>query len=203
MPKEALDLLVPPTLTDCHCDDDDEAYEDEDPLLFDFDNFVDPRWKKHRGVEQRNTGLKWLRNNLNSNNKGVVYFMDDDNTYSIKLFAEIDKVKKVGVWPVGLVGGLNVETPILDETGVKILNAKDIICCEMIVNPTQNISPDNMLKILGDDELEANAKANTDKIQLDSAPLLIEIYYLTEIIKQKDIIIENQQVTISSLKEQI
>lgn len=28
---------------------------------------------------------------------------------------QITKVKKVGVWPVGLVGGLNVETPILDS----------------------------------------------------------------------------------------
>lgn len=24
------------------------------------------------------------------------------------------KIKKVGVWPVGLVGGFNVETPVLD-----------------------------------------------------------------------------------------
>lgn len=79
----------------------------------------DPRWKKHRGVVQRNAGLKWIRSNLELNkDKGVVYFMDDDNTYSTKLFKEIAKVKKVGVWPVGLVGGLNAETLILDpQTG--------------------------------------------------------------------------------------
>ncbi|KAJ8960387.1 hypothetical protein NQ314_006077 [Rhamnusium bicolor] len=77
----------------------------------------DPRWKRHRGVEQRNMALAWLRENLQLNkDKGVVYFMDDDNTYNIKLFTEIGKVKKVGVWPVGLVGGLNAETPILDST---------------------------------------------------------------------------------------
>ncbi|CAG9826634.1 unnamed protein product [Diabrotica balteata] len=79
----------------------------------------DPRWKRHRGVEQRNKGLNWLRNNLkNGRDKGFVYFMDDDNTYSIKIFSEIMKIKRVGVWPVGLVAGLTVETPILNpETG--------------------------------------------------------------------------------------
>ena len=76
----------------------------------------DPRWKRHRGVEQRNAALKWLRSNLQVNkNNGIVYFMDDDNTYNVKVFEEMAKVKKVGVWPVGLVGGLNAETPILDE----------------------------------------------------------------------------------------
>lgn len=79
----------------------------------------DPRWKRHRGVEQRNSALKWLRRNLRLGvDKGVVYFMDDDNTYDIKVFSEMAKIKKVGVWPVGLVGGLNVEAPILDaQTG--------------------------------------------------------------------------------------
>lgn len=49
----------------------------------------DPNWKKPRGVEQRNTALKWLRDNLKLSDKGVVYFADDDNTYSIKLFHEV------------------------------------------------------------------------------------------------------------------
>lgn len=50
----------------------------------------DPRWKRHRGVEQRNAGLKWIRDNLvEGRDKGVVYFMDDDNTYSVKLFKEV------------------------------------------------------------------------------------------------------------------
>ncbi|KAF2902547.1 hypothetical protein ILUMI_03647 [Ignelater luminosus] len=81
----------------------------------------DPRWKKHRGVEQRNAGLKWIRANLDPNkDKGVVFFMDDDNTYSVKLFKEIAKVKKVGVWPVGLVGGLNAEAPIIDQQTGKV-----------------------------------------------------------------------------------
>ena len=45
------------------------------------------------GVLQRNTGLSWLRNNLNPDyNSGVVYFADDDNTYSIELFKEVSEV---------------------------------------------------------------------------------------------------------------
>nr|XP_047139084.1 galactosylgalactosylxylosylprotein 3-beta-glucuronosyltransferase 3-like [Hydra vulgaris] len=49
----------------------------------------DPRWKKHRGVDQRNLGLKWLRENITGQiNDGVVYFADDDNTYHEKLFME-------------------------------------------------------------------------------------------------------------------
>lgn len=41
--------------------------------------------------------------------------MDDDNTYSAKIFGEIIKIRKVGVWPVGFVGGYNVESPIVDK----------------------------------------------------------------------------------------
>lgn len=45
--------------------------------------------------------------------------MDDDNSYSTELFKEMNKIPegKVGVWPVGLVGGLMVEKPILDHEG--------------------------------------------------------------------------------------
>ena len=48
------------------------------------------RTKHHRGVEQRNTALKWIRENFDYNKTcGAVYFMDDDNTYHIKLFDEV------------------------------------------------------------------------------------------------------------------
>ncbi|XP_066252909.1 galactosylgalactosylxylosylprotein 3-beta-glucuronosyltransferase I [Euwallacea similis] len=84
-----------------------------------------PKVRRHRGVEQRNTALKWLRDNLVlGKDKGVVYFMDDDNTYSIKVFEEIAKVKRVGVWPVGLVGGLNAEVPLVDQNTGKITGYK-------------------------------------------------------------------------------
>jgi hypothetical protein len=51
--------------------------------------FQDAHWTKPRGVLQRNTALEWLHTNLDSNNKGVVYFADDDNSYSLQLFEEV------------------------------------------------------------------------------------------------------------------
>lgn len=81
----------------------------------------DPHWKKPRGVEQRNLALRWIRENLTSVKNGIVYFADDDNTYSVKLFREMEKIQKVGVWPVGLVGGLMVEKPICDNSTNKVI----------------------------------------------------------------------------------
>uniref|UniRef100_A0A182PQM9 Galactosylgalactosylxylosylprotein 3-beta-glucuronosyltransferase n=1 Tax=Anopheles epiroticus TaxID=199890 RepID=A0A182PQM9_9DIPT len=89
----------------------------------------DPNWLKPRGVEQRNEALRWIRNRLKHDSLGdggteqshsIVYFMDDDNTYSTELFEEISKIErgKVGVWPVGLVGGLMVEKPVLNRDGL-------------------------------------------------------------------------------------
>lgn len=49
----------------------------------------DPNWKKPRGVEQRNAALRWVRENLDSSQNGIVFFADDDNTYSIQLFTEV------------------------------------------------------------------------------------------------------------------
>lgn len=49
----------------------------------------DPRWLKARGVEQRNLGLKWIRQNFRSDMKGVVYFGDDDNTYDLRIFEQV------------------------------------------------------------------------------------------------------------------
>ncbi|XP_042211405.1 galactosylgalactosylxylosylprotein 3-beta-glucuronosyltransferase 3-like isoform X2 [Homarus americanus] len=73
----------------------------------------DPNWRKPRGVLQRNAGIKWLREKFlyDSNPRGVVYFADDDNTYSIELFKEMRETQTVSVWPVGLVGGVMVERP--------------------------------------------------------------------------------------------
>lgn len=77
----------------------------------------DPNWIKPRGVEQRNLALTWLRANADVDRHAVVFFMDDDNSYSVELFAEMSKIKpgQVGIWPVGLVGGLMVERPLLDQ----------------------------------------------------------------------------------------
>lgn len=44
-----------------------------------------------RGTMQRNLALRWLRETFNKNNSqpGIVYFADDDNTYSLELFEEV------------------------------------------------------------------------------------------------------------------
>ncbi|XP_050677518.1 galactosylgalactosylxylosylprotein 3-beta-glucuronosyltransferase I-like [Leptidea sinapis] len=77
------------------------------------------------GVEQRNLALSWLREHLNKSEdkRGVVYFMDDDNTYALKVFEEMRKIQKVGVWPVGIVGGMRVEMPLVTDGKVSGYNA--------------------------------------------------------------------------------
>ena len=76
---------------------------------------TDPNWLKPRGVLQRNRGLQWLRENREDwRDKGVVYFLDDDNTYDLRLFEEMRSTDVCGVWPVGLVGGLKYERPLID-----------------------------------------------------------------------------------------
>lgn len=77
----------------------------------------DPNWLKPRGVEQRNEGLRWLRSEGRpaggAVEQGVVYFADDDNTYSLQLFTEMRSTQKVSVWPVGLVGAMKYESPLV------------------------------------------------------------------------------------------
>lgn len=48
-----------------------------------------------RGTVQRNLGLRWLRENLGRTprHQGVVYFADDDNTYSLELFEEVRRTE--------------------------------------------------------------------------------------------------------------
>ena len=47
-------------------------------------------WSYSRGITQRNTGLKWLREHYTVDNaNGVVYFGDDDNKYDLRLFEEV------------------------------------------------------------------------------------------------------------------
>ncbi|KAM6970501.1 galactosylgalactosylxylosylprotein 3-beta-glucuronosyltransferase 1-like [Aplochiton taeniatus] len=72
-----------------------------------------------RGTLQRNLALGWLRETLsvNSSQPGVVYFADDDNTYSLELFEEMRSTKKVSVWPVAFVGGLRYESPKVNALG--------------------------------------------------------------------------------------
>ncbi|XP_054598841.1 galactosylgalactosylxylosylprotein 3-beta-glucuronosyltransferase 1 isoform X2 [Nothobranchius furzeri] len=72
-----------------------------------------------RGTMQRNLALRWLREtfNPNSSQAGIVYFADDDNTYSLELFEEMRSTRKVSVWPVAFVGGLRYESPKVNAAG--------------------------------------------------------------------------------------
>lgn len=42
-----------------------------------------------RATEQRNVALAWLRQHRSTRDAGVVFFADDDNTYSLELFEEV------------------------------------------------------------------------------------------------------------------
>jgi len=51
------------------------------------ERFKKIRGAKPKGVANRNRGLKWIRQNAV---EGVVYFADDDNTYDVRLFNEVN-----------------------------------------------------------------------------------------------------------------
>ncbi|PIO71032.1 glycosyltransferase family 43 [Teladorsagia circumcincta] len=70
-----------------------------------------------RGWYQRSIALQHLRKHaihlIENYISGVVYFADDDNAYDTRVFTHyIRNVKKLGMWAVGLAGGLPVEYPI-------------------------------------------------------------------------------------------
>lgn len=61
----------------------------------------EPQWLKPRGAEQRNEGLRWLREKAAADggdgsafNNAVIYFADDDNTYSLQLFEEVSNFSR-------------------------------------------------------------------------------------------------------------
>ncbi|KAG7463041.1 hypothetical protein MATL_G00191130 [Megalops atlanticus] len=68
-----------------------------------------------RATEQRNAALAWLRLHRTPRDAGVVFFADDDNTYSLELFEEMRSTRRVSVWPVGLVGGRRYERPLVEK----------------------------------------------------------------------------------------
>jgi beta-1,3-glucuronyltransferase P len=44
---------------------------------------------KPRGVSNRNRALEWIRANATD---GVIYFADDDNTYDLDIFKEVQYI---------------------------------------------------------------------------------------------------------------
>ncbi|VDO54202.1 unnamed protein product [Haemonchus placei] len=71
-----------------------------------------------RGWTHRNLALQYIRENYSPQTDAVLYFADDDNSYDVRLFDKyIRKVKRLGIWPVGLVGGAWVEAPKVGANG--------------------------------------------------------------------------------------
>ncbi|XP_061433017.1 galactosylgalactosylxylosylprotein 3-beta-glucuronosyltransferase 1-like isoform X3 [Lethenteron reissneri] len=87
-----------------------------------------------RGTFQRNEALRWLREMYGNRSRshdstgesgldpralnGVVYFADDDNTYSMDIFEEMRHTTNVSVWPVAFVGGMRYESVVVGANGV-------------------------------------------------------------------------------------
>ncbi|CAC5375906.1 B3GAT3 [Mytilus coruscus] len=72
--------------------------------------------KNHiRGADQRNAALDLIMAIHNPSIPAVIYFADDDNTYSLEIFEQMRYTKKLSMWPVGLSGGRTYETPIIKD----------------------------------------------------------------------------------------
>lgn len=56
------------------------------------DEFAKSKKAKPRGVSNRNRALQWLRANAT---EGVFYFADDDNTYDVNIFEQVNSTKTI------------------------------------------------------------------------------------------------------------
>ena len=65
----------------------------------------------------RRAALKWLMQNTQPTDPGIVYFADDDNTYDVELFAELRKTRRISMFPVGLIHPSGVSSPVLNDRG--------------------------------------------------------------------------------------
>jgi beta-1,3-glucuronyltransferase len=67
---------------------------------------------KPRGVSGRRAGMQWIKENWQQ--KSVLYFGDDDNTYDLRLFEEIRQTEKVSVFPVAFIGPQSISSPVVE-----------------------------------------------------------------------------------------
>jgi hypothetical protein len=107
---------------------------------------------KHRGVDQRNAGLAFIRDadrfaaalrdagfdNVDANTVDpVVYFGDDDNEYDPLLWDEMVEIKKLGAWPVGFpfaMAPYYVETVSVDPRTGKVRGYNSLYCDRRLYN---------------------------------------------------------------------
>ncbi|XP_077485299.1 galactosylgalactosylxylosylprotein 3-beta-glucuronosyltransferase P-like [Amblyomma americanum] len=73
---------------------------------------------KGKGVTQRMRALAWLR--ANGTLPAVLYFADDDNAYDHRIFSQISRIRRIGVFPVGLVGRTYLSSPVVSRKGVVV-----------------------------------------------------------------------------------
>lgn len=97
-----------------------------------FVHLLGPRPPTHmdkrsgRGVSNRLKAFEWLRSNYgDSDQKGVIYFADDDNAYDVQLFEEMRDTRIVSMFPVGLITQLGLSTPIVSNKTGKIIGFHD------------------------------------------------------------------------------
>ncbi|CAD5221333.1 unnamed protein product [Bursaphelenchus okinawaensis] len=81
---------------------------------------VTPDYLPKRGWAQRNAALRHLREKyIAYTDHALVYFADDDNSYDYRVFDDyIRKVKRLGVWAVGLAASSRIEAPNVDNDTV-------------------------------------------------------------------------------------
>ncbi|KAM3172436.1 hypothetical protein ACTXT7_014531 [Hymenolepis weldensis] len=79
--KQFMTILVNETLVECGV-----------PYTHLFAMSPFRRRKQIRGSAQRNRGIEWIRNHpVPRNEKAIVFFADDDNTYDPRIFKELEK----------------------------------------------------------------------------------------------------------------
>ncbi|XP_059041716.1 galactosylgalactosylxylosylprotein 3-beta-glucuronosyltransferase 1 isoform X2 [Mustela lutreola] len=93
-----------------------------------------------RGTMQRNLALRWLRETFprNSSQPGVVYFADDDNTYSLELFEERSQAYfKLR----GVKGGYQESSLLRELVTLNDLEPKAANCTKILVWHTRTEKP--------------------------------------------------------------
>lgn len=69
-----------------------------------------------RGVSNRRAALEWVQEH--GSDRGVLFFLDDDNAIDVRLFEEMRPTETVSMWPVGLIGDYTVSSPIVKDVSI-------------------------------------------------------------------------------------